>query len=164
MLVYAREIPGEPERYEVGPDSHFFTAQDGYLDKEDWGLTFDIEATPTGATVTCTQSGGQQIGQLSMQYYYLLNPSGSFLKKAEGTQGAAFEEIPIEMNGTTTFTIDWSAWYGALPEGSYYIEFDVSDLFDSEQVHPLMMDFHKRQLYPVSFTISNEDTDGTTSQ
>ncbi|HIR30700.1 MAG TPA: hypothetical protein IAB83_01635 [Candidatus Faecousia faecavium] len=154
MVLYARKIPGVPGQLEMNPTSHFFTTEAGYLDLEDWGLAFELQqVSPTGATVSCTQSGGQQIGQLSVAYYYLLVPDGSFLEKAEGTEGAPFEKIPLEMDGTTTFSVDWTDWYGTLPSGTYHIMFDVYDLFDPEQVHPLMKDFHDWQQYTVSFTI-----------
>lgn len=154
--VYARELPGTLDSYELLPCGHFYDPETGEsLDWEDWGLTFDVQqASPTQATITCTQSGGQQIGQLVIQYYYLSEDAGPSLAKAEGTQGAPFEGIPLETDGTTTFTIDWTAWYGSLPSGTYFLDLDIRDLFEPEQLHPLMVDFHDRQLYPVSFTIA----------
>lgn len=155
LLLYPREIPVGTGEVEMRPTSHFFDPETGvYLDEEDWGLAFEVqEVNSTGLTVTCIQSGGQQIGGLTIKYYYLADKSASFLRKAEGTDGAPFAEIPIQMGGTTTFTLDWSEWYGALPDGDYYLGLDIYDVFDEEQTHPLMVDFHDRQLYRIHFTL-----------
>ena len=154
--VYARELPGTADPYALLPCGHFYDPETGEsLDQEDWGLTFDVQqASPTQVTITCTQSGGQQIGQLAIQYYYLSKDAGPSLDKAEGTQGAPFEAISLETDGTTTFTIDWTAWYGSLPSGTYSLDLDIRDLFEPEQMHPLMVNFHDRQLYSVPFTVS----------
>lgn len=154
--VYARELPGKLEQYELLPCGHFYDPESGEaLDREDWGLTFEVQqASTTEVTITCTQSGGQQIGQLAVKYYYLFENDGPALKKAEEAKSASFETIPLETDGATTFTIDWTDWYGTLPSGSYFLLLDVYDLFDPDQVHPLMVDFHDWQQYSVFFAIS----------
>lgn len=148
LLVY-------PPRLKMNPTTHFFDPETNeYLDLEDWGVTFEVQqVTPTGITLTCTQSSGQQIGDLSIKYYYVTEPTGSFLQKADGTEGAPFDEIPLTMDGTTTFAIDWTQWYGELPSGEYIFLLDIFDLFEPEQVPPLTVDFHDRQLYNITFTI-----------
>lgn len=154
MMLYARELPGRQGEQKIEPFSKFVDAEVGYLDLEDWGLTFEVQqVSPTGVTFSVTQTGGQQIGSLTLKYYYLSNLQGSFLPKAEGTDGAPFEEIPLEMDGTTTITIDWPDWYGALEPGKYGLELDIYDVFDQESVHPLMRDFHDRQIYTVEMTV-----------
>lgn len=149
LLIYA---PG----MEMDPTTHFSDPETGeYLDLEDWGLDFEVQQiTPTSISITCTQSGGQQIGDLTIKYYYLAETSGSFLEEAEGTEGAPFDEIPVNMDDTTTFAIDWTQWYGELPSGEYVLLLDVYDVFEPEQVPPLTVDFHTRQQYPIPFTLS----------
>lgn len=156
LVIYLQEISGEDQIYELGPSTHFLDPETGeYLDEEEWGLTFELQqCSATEATVVCTQSGGQQIGDLFIKYYYLSNASdGIFLSKMSGTEGAEFEAIPITMDGTTTFTIDWEEWYGELPRGVYNLQFDVYDLFDPKEVPPLTVDFHSRQMYSVNLTV-----------
>ena len=148
MHVYAPEL-------DMKPTTHFFNPETNeYLDLEDWGLTFDVQqVAPTGITFTCTQSAGQQIGTLAIKYYYLTETTGPFLQKADGTEGAHFEALTLDMDGTSTFTIDWTEWYGALTSGEYIFLLDIFDLFEPEQVPPLTVDFHTRQLYSIAISI-----------
>ena len=148
MHVYAPKL-------DMKPTTHFFDPETNvYLDLEDWGLTFDVQqVAPTGITFTCTQSAGQQIGTLAIKYYYLTETTGPFLQKADGTEGAHFEALTLDMDGTSTFTIDWTEWYGALPSGEYIFLLDIFDLFEPEQVPPLTVDFHTRQLYSIGIRI-----------
>ena len=76
-----------------------------------------------------------------------------FLQKADGTEGAHFEALTLDMDGTSTFTIDWTEWYGSLPSGEYIFLLDIFDLFEPEQVPPLTVDFHTRQLYSIAISI-----------
>ena len=142
-------------KLDMKPTTHFFNPETNeYLDLEDWGLTFDVQqVAPTGITFTCTQSAGQQIGTLAIKYYYLTETTGPFLQKAVGTEGAHFEALTLDMDGTSTFTIDWTEWYGALPSGEYIFLLDIFDLFEPEQVPPLTVDFHTRQLYSIAISI-----------
>ncbi len=148
MHVYAPKL-------DMKPTTHFFDPETNeYLDIEDWGLTFDVQqVAPTGITFTCTQSAGQQIGTLAIKYYYLTETTGPFLQKAEGTEGAHFEALTLDVDGTSTFTIDWTEWYGSLPSGEYIFLLDMFDLFEPEQVPPLTVDFHTRQLYSIAISI-----------
>lgn len=118
------------------------------LDWEDWGLSFTImEATATSVTIQCRQSGGQQIGQLFMDWYYLSGPS---LPDSGESPSCA---VPMTMDGVTTFTLDWTEDYGELSGGEYSVSLNIRDHFDESQVHSLMQDFHDWQVYDVKFTI-----------
>ena len=148
MQVYAPKLDIKPTKLFFDPETN------EYLDLEDWGLTFDVQqVAPTGITFTCTQSAGQQIGTLAIKYYYLTETTGPFLQKADGTEGAHFEALTLDMDGTSTFTIDWTEWYGSLPSGEYIFLLDIFDLFEPEQVPPLTVDFHTRQLYSIAIRI-----------
>lgn len=106
----------------------------------------------SGTTIQCKQTGGQQIGQLSVDWYYLVNTDGVELT---GNADAQAPECKAELNmgGETTLTLDWTEPYGQLPSGNYRLTLNIIDLFDPEQVHPLMQDFHDWQVYDIEFSI-----------
>ena len=123
------------------------------IDREDWGLTFTVsDPSPSGLSVQCRQSGGQQIGQLIIGWYIISNQDG-FIPNLAGTGESPGLDHPVEMNGETTFTINWLEEYGELPSGKYQIDFSVLDEFEESQVHPLMRDYHDWQYYILEFTI-----------
>lgn len=148
MTIY-QEKPGEikgPYQYSWNLDTNEM------YDREDWGLVLEIkELSPTGVTVQCTQSGGQQIGDLNVTFFYLLDQNGFISRNPES--GSQQQAIPIQMEGTSTLVFDWTTLYGALSSGSYEILLDIEDQFDQSQVHPLMVDYHQRQQYSLSFTL-----------
>lgn len=42
------------------------------IDREDWGIDFQVKSvTPTGITLSCKQSGGQQLGELAIMDYVI---------------------------------------------------------------------------------------------
>lgn len=146
--------------YKVGSNvSHTYIDDETgkIIDHEDWGLTFDaVDATPTTLTVDCTQSGGQHIGELVLDFYTLFNvntndPIGHLehIKSTDQYQ----PKITIEQNTTSQFTIDWTDTHAPLPSGEYYIWLHVKDVFEPSQVHPLMKDFYSEQYFTVTFEI-----------
>lgn len=142
------------ENYLWGAYRDFYDPVTGKrTDLEDWGLTFTVlEATAHTITIECQQSGGQQIGQLSVDWYTLSNESG-FLQNLDGTGEAPSCETVLNMNGKTVFTLDWTDVHGALPSGEYSIGLNVFDHFDETTVHPLMKDYHDWQAYDLTFSI-----------
>ena len=134
------------ENYIIIPSCQFVDPETGlFLNREDWGLTFELsDVTSHGATVTCTQSGGQQIGQLKINGYYISPDVGT------GVQDC---EVEIAMDGTCQFTLDWSECYGELPSGSYYLNLWIYDIYDESQLHPLMDNFQDWQVLDVELII-----------
>lgn len=131
--------------------TEFYDPETGRTDWEDWGLTFTaVEATATTVTVHCQQTGGQQIGQLSVDWFYLISPDVAI---PDTGYTAERGQSPLCMGGETTFTLDWTEAYGELPPGKYRVTLNIRDHFDESQVHPLMQDFHDLQFYDVEFTI-----------
>lgn len=121
------------------------------IDQEDWGLTFEIlEITPEGATVRSTQSGGQQIGTLNITCLNIYSNT-DFAVSICGADG--FERIPLKMDGITEFTIHWSDTCGRLNTGKYRLAFEVTDVYEPEDVHPLMIDYYETQVYEVEISI-----------
>lgn len=118
------------------------------LDLEDWGITTNVtEVTSTGITFQITQSGGQQIGSLRTYMIYLT----SLAEKKQILHDII--EIDIHMDGTTSITWNWEENCGALPSGTYLLDFTVTDVYDESQVHPLMQNYHDVQAYGFYFEI-----------
>lgn len=116
------------------------------LNEEDWGLAFELsDVTSHGVTVTCTQSGGQQIGQLKVKNYHVVVP-GDWTDVQDC-------EVEIAMDGTCQLTFDWSECYGDLPSGTYYLMLWVYDIYDESQLNPLVDKFQDMQLHDIEFTI-----------
>lgn len=155
MCIYSTNSSNETISYYVDPTTTFFDQETGYLlDREDWGLAFEItDCSPTGLTLTCTQSSGQQIGQLSIQAYTLYKETG-YLERIDNTSGMPVLNSNIEMNGSSTITIDWTNIYGELGSGEYDLTLLIRDNFNKNMVHPLIVDYHDLQMYDLPLTIS----------
>lgn len=138
----------------LGPYVDFYDPVTGErTDLEDWGLTFSLVTTsPTGATIECQQTGGQQIGQLSVDWYFLSNDAG-FLTRLDESASSPTCGVNLNMNGDTTITLDWTDIYGQLPSGTYQLALNVIDHFEEADVHPLMQDYHDWQQYTIDFSI-----------
>lgn len=127
---------------------NFTDAEGNLITREDWGLTFEVaEVTATSITLNCTQSGGQQIGQLKT-YSYILDSDSE-----QKCLTAATHEVDIEADATTFYILDWSDNCGDLPSGTYSLSIEVCDNYDESQMHPLMRNYHDRQWYTISFDI-----------
>lgn len=126
-----------------------FLDDDGnILTREDWGITLEVQdVTPTGITLKCTQSGGQQVGQLQTRYYDLTS--------VDEQKSLTYGENAVEIaeNGDTLYTLDWSDACGALPSGTYQISIEFRDVYDESQIHPLIRKFHNSQYYGLDFEI-----------
>lgn len=124
----------------------------GFLDDEDWGLTFEVpEATSTSVKVKCTQKDGQQVGTLHVQDYILYSTTEEgkiYFDKEKTAQG-----IPLNMDGTTDFSIDWKDAFGELPKGDYAIRLTLEDVYDPADIHPLIRKYHDQQFYEVKFSV-----------
>lgn len=146
-LIQSLRIAPPDSSFTVG-STVFTDAEGNILDREDWGLTLEVQdAAPTGITLRFTQTGGQQIGQLKAIHYSL----DSVSEETHLVSGVC--EAELAENDTSLCTLDWSDLCGELPTGEYYISIEVYDFFDESQVHPLMQDFHRSQYYGVSFEI-----------
>lgn len=92
----------------------------------DFGITLTgSNITPTGMTVTCTQSGGNCPGEITY------DPNSYILRRITDygwenipvlSSYAAFssrEIATLKRDSTVTWNLDWSAMYGALEPGNY---------------------------------------------
>lgn len=126
------------------------------IDREDWGLTFEVtNATSKTISLKCIQSGGMQIGELQLRMYHIQNAQdGTFLEFLPGIDMVTEDNLAtIESDSESNITIDWASLYGELSPGDYIIRFLISDIYDPSQVHPLMNNFYDSQSYQVPFTI-----------
>ena len=94
----------------------------------DWGITLTLEnLTQTGATIVCTQSGGEQISELNTGSYFIveqLTESGWVevpQQKLDGELAWTAEAWIVCLNGTTEWTVNWEWLYGELPSGHYRV-------------------------------------------
>lgn len=128
------------------------------LSREDWGLALEpVSATHTSVTLRCTQAGGQQIGDLVTDIYWLDTPDGESLpRRPELGESASVDQYPkitIPRDAVTEITIDWTDIYGEILSGTYTLDLHLKDVFEPDQVHPLMEDYTDSQHYQVAFTI-----------
>lgn len=139
-------------------DPHFspyiFYDQNGIrYDIEDWGLEFFVKSvTSSSITIETNQTPGQEIGQLNISYY-IIAKDGEYLPRTDTNSVITAFTIPIKMNGTGEVSFDWTDFYGALPSGKYELLLYIEDIFDSDQVHPLMTDFMDQWVYKIEFIV-----------
>lgn len=124
---------------------------------EDWGLTFEVvEASADSITLNCTQSGGQQLGELIADFYYIdLAEGDSALPRLDDAYDTdAYQPKPVLQRDTSTqIILNWTNIYGALPSGDYVMTLKVSDLYDAGENQTLMSKFESRQSYFIDFSI-----------
>lgn len=130
------------------------------LDQEDWGLAIEVVAcSPCSITLWCTQSGGQQIGQLVADFFYLdhagPHTEESAVPLLEGVVSTEqFHPKPIiQRNATSEITLDWTNLYGTLAPGDYVMTLKVTDKYDPADVHPLMENFVDTESFLLEFTV-----------
>lgn len=131
------------------------------IDREDWGLSFQVEeATPTGLSLRCTQAGGQQLGTLVADCFRLYQRTSgqsewSVPPALDGSEAqvVSLSQAQLPSDGTAILQLEWEEAYGALPSGEYRIALHLLDLYDKTQVPELMLNFYDRQTYYIEFAI-----------
>lgn len=153
MTIYAPRSTDGYTQYQEGP-YHGFLDDNGKIDdKEDWGLTFSAkDVSPTGLVLESEQAGGQQTGELVV-IGYDLDDGERALELPDSSSEIPSIELPITMNGSGEYELDWSDVYGPLPAGAYTLNLFVADRFDEETVHPLLQNFTDHEWFTVSVTI-----------
>lgn len=136
--------------------AYTFDADGQPIDYEDWGLDFQIsEVNSKGMRLTCAQSGGQQLGTLSLELALLskagtdqYEPIDSIIPKGETV--AASE---INMSGITEISLDFEKIYGVLPAGDYELTLQIADRYEKNALSALTRKYHDTQWYSITFTI-----------
>ena len=125
------------------------------IDFEDWGLTFTISQADDVITVVCTQSGGQQFGNLQFSEAFLekKNPATQEWESLEDNFNYDCIGTALTMGGTTELTFDVTEKDKPLPAGDYSLAMQFTDCYDPEEMPSLMRKYHDRQWYTVEFTI-----------
>lgn len=125
------------------------------IDFEDWGLTFTISQAGDVITVVCTQSGGQQFGNLQFSEAFLekKNPATQQWESLEDNFTYDCIGTALTMGGTTELTFDVMEKGKPLPAGDYSLAMQFTDCYDPEEIPSLMRKYHDRQWYTVEFTI-----------
>lgn len=138
----------------IGVYTDFYDDQTGErLDREDWGISLEVvKSTPTGITLSCEQTGGQQIGTIYTNHF-LLGKGSEFLETLSKSAQIPSYEVPIAMDSYSQVELDWTDIYGKLPSGEYWMILYLKDHFDETDLHTLMDDFHNMQGYTIQFTI-----------
>lgn len=112
-----------------------------------FGITLTAEeVSPTGATLLCVQSGGEEVVELNTGSFYTLQ------QKVDG----AWVDVPmlpqeyeiawtdeaylIALDSTTELTVNWEWLYGELPAGEYrvgkgFMNFRGPGDYDTETVY-----------------------------
>ena len=140
------------------------------IDYEDWGLTFTVtQLSPSGATIECAQSGGQQLGKLNVAGLMLSrkDPDTQDWERVEPLDASigadiykAYSEITpkpenfLNMGGPKELTYNLEAMFGRLTAGEYEISLKIVDCHDEADVPPLSRNFYDVQWYTVKeFTV-----------
>lgn len=120
--------------------------ENGVLVPEKWGIDMTVsDVTPTGCTVTITQSGGEHDGELNTGEYYLLERymHGEWhpVEYIPGVDEVCWFDEAYEL-GENTYTaeINWEKLYGTLPAGKYRIDKEITNWrapgdFDQKEYH-----------------------------
>ena len=144
-----------PVDRELGAYTDFYDDETGLrLDREDWGISLEIkEVSGAGLSVSCAQTGGQQLGQLTF-INFALTKDGQFVDRLDDSDHLPELSQPIAMEGNTDFSISFSQVYGQLPKGDYALVLYIRDEYDASRVHPLTENFTDIQLYEIPFSVS----------
>lgn len=124
------------------------------LDLEDWGLDFAVsDPTATGLTLTVQQSGGQQMGNLMVESYMLFDTDYKPVAILDDSCYLLDPPLPIQSQGQSTLTLDWSGLHGPVAPGAYRLKVRIQDQYDPASVPPLTRNYHDSQSYWLDVTI-----------
>lgn len=136
---------------------HSYRDENGHLiDKEDWGLSFNIlDSTSNTLSLFCTQSGGQHLGELIVTgtIVYDSNTKEILESSIVASTEEITEKINIANNTDTCLIIDLCQSEKKLIAGDYTLQIWVTDEYDPSTIHPLMRDYYDTQVYSIEFNI-----------
>ena len=139
------------------------------IDYEDWGLDFEVtKIAPSGITILCSQSGGQQIGTLNVgtPMLYREDRNGLASQQVEPLteegeimffESEQWDPNPdgfLTMGGETELSFDFTRLFGTLPAGDYELVLQIVDLYDEADIPPLSRNFYDEQWYSIDFSIA----------
>ena len=125
--------------------------------QEDWGLAFEVsEVNSSSITLHCTQHGGQQLGELIIDFFYIesIREQDSINMVNDFADIESYQQkIVIPRGRVSEITLDWADIYGALSPGDYLMGLKVRDVYDPANAQPLMSKFETSQSYTIPFVI-----------
>lgn len=131
---------------------------DNRVVQEDWGVTFEVrEVDSSSITLRCTQSGGQQLGELVVDLFFIdsVREKASLPRLDGDTDIDSYQPRTIISRDTVSeITLDWTEIYGELSPGDYLMSLRVKDAYDPADTHPVMSKFESRQSYTIAFAVS----------
>ena len=131
---------------------------DNRVVQEDWGVTFEVrEVNSSSITLRCTQSGGQQLGELVVDLFFIdsVREKASLPRLDGDTDIDSYQPRTIISRDTVSeITLDWTDIYGELSPGDYLLSLRVTDAYDPADTHPVMSKFESRQSYTIPFAVS----------
>ena len=131
---------------------------DNRVVQEDWGVTFEVrEVNSSSITLRCTQSGGQQLGELVVDLFFIdsVREEASLPRLDGDTDIDSYQPRTIISRDTVSeITLDWTEIYGELSPGDYLMSLRVKDAYDPADTHPVMSKFESRQSYTIAFAVS----------
>ena len=102
--------------------------------EETWGITLTVDnISSTSATIKCTQSEGEAIGELQTGSWYILerwtqeNGWKEMPYVIQGEIGWTSEAWMIPKDDTCEWEVNWEWLYGAIPNGKYRIGKEIMD-------------------------------------
>lgn len=136
-----------------------YVDEDGIpLGREDWAITFAASnVSGSGLALSGTLNGGQKIGELHAESYCIVDVKTGKYMMPNGTSGAAcWLDSPVLIpEGEWELCLEWETVFGQLPAGEYALLLTLVDVYDAEQVHPLMQNYYDHQDYTIEFTVTN---------
>ena len=102
------------------------------IKSKEWGIQMTVEnVTPSGLTLVCNQTGGENIVELNTSSFYNVQvlKDGNYVDVnyiLEPNDIAwTSEAYIVALNDTTTWDINWETLYGKLPVGQYRIAKEI---------------------------------------
>lgn len=131
---------------------------DNRVVQEDWGVTFEVrEVNSSSITLRCTQSGGQQLGELVVDLFFIdsVREEASLPRLDGDTDIDSYQPRTIISRDTVSeITLDWTEIYGELSPGDYLMSLRVKDAYDPADTHPVLSKFESCQSYTIAFAVS----------
>lgn len=92
------------------------------------GITLTLKnLTPTGATIVCTQSGGNSVSEVNTGSYFIVErlTEAGWAEveqlELEGELAWTMEAYIVPLNGTIEWDVNWEWLYGELEPGHYRV-------------------------------------------
>lgn len=142
----------------ISKNCYDVNSSDNRVVPEDWGVTFEVrEVNASSITLRCAQSGGQQLGELVVDRFFIDSAQEEdAIPRSDGNTDIDSHppKAIISRDTLSEITLDWTDIYGELSPGDYLMSLRVRDAYDPADAHPVMSKFESCQSYAIPFVIS----------